>query len=151
MARQVKFVKSLVVENAMVHQGDDEIRTAFMRRVPCVPIDSDFNEAIETMAPVETHVSPIIRFCEIGKPDVFIAYSPEVEELLGVPFSTMHRELKERDAALSREREVSSALESQRDRADEQSYALMRMKWWDKLNFLFAPQWTLNYLIGGTF
>ena len=41
---------------------------------------------------VQEVVVPITQFCKPGKPDVYIAYSKEVEELLGMPFSMILRE-----------------------------------------------------------
>ena len=56
----------------------------------------------EMFAPTEMEVTervvPITHFCRPGHPDLYIAYSEEVEELLGVPIRVI---LKEKDAAIS--------------------------------------------------
>ena len=46
---------------------------------------------------VETQVVPIMRFCQNRdghRKDLYIAVSPEAEELLGVPINTLHRDLR---------------------------------------------------------
>ena len=47
---------------------------------------------------VTEKVVPITQFCRPGRPDLYIAYSEEVEELLGVPIRVI---LKEKDEALA--------------------------------------------------
>jgi hypothetical protein len=47
---------------------------------------------------VTEKVVPITQFCRPGRPDVYIAYSEEVEDMLGVPFRVM---LKEKEQALA--------------------------------------------------
>jgi len=50
---------------------------------------------------VEHVVVPITQFCRPGRPDVYIAYSREVEELLGVPIRTLITEKDEAIASLN--------------------------------------------------
>lgn len=45
---------------------------------------------------VTERIVPITQFCRPGKPNLYIAYSQEVEDLLGVPIRVL---LQEKDAA----------------------------------------------------
>ena len=47
---------------------------------------------------ITERVVPITQFCRPGRPDLYIAYTEEVEELLGVPIRIL---LKEKDEAIS--------------------------------------------------
>ena len=62
---------------------------------PLIASDGEILALTEPMKITE-RVVPITKVCSRGKSDLYIAYSEEVEELLGVPVRVI---LKEKDAA----------------------------------------------------
>lgn len=98
----VKFIKALVIdERPMV--GPDEIRYHAMGRIPPVPIfeAGGAEEYLLTAESVETMVVPIheLRGCDSMNhtypPELYIAYSKDVQMLLKMPFDAIKRELQE--------------------------------------------------------
>ena len=92
--RQATLIIGL--ETRIVYCGQD------VRYYTTGPLDyplmaSDGEISTEKMT-VPEKIVPITQFCRPGKPDVYIAYSEEVEELLGVPIRCI---LKENDAAIA--------------------------------------------------
>jgi hypothetical protein len=72
---------------------------------PLVATDGSMLVPTESIA-VEERIIPISQFCRPGKPDLYIAYSEEVEELLGVPFRTIYKEVQETREEISRLRSL---------------------------------------------
>lgn len=55
---------------------------------------------------VEERIVPITQFCYgNGRPDLYVAYSHEIEELLGIPFQVI---LKEKETALGEAKRLRS-------------------------------------------
>ena len=71
-----------------------------------------------------------MQFCHTGKPDVFIAYSEEVEELLGIPVRCMQKELETLRASLS------SATYNEK-KAKDKLLKFQSMSRWERFKFLF--------------
>lgn len=61
-------------------------------------IATDGEMLTPTEVTVTERVVPITQFCRPGHPDLYIAYTEEVEEMLGVPIRVI---LKEKDEAIS--------------------------------------------------
>ena len=57
---------------------------------------------------ITEHVVPITQFCRPGRPDIYIAYSHEVEDFLGVPISVLIKEKAQAYAELQRLRSLTA-------------------------------------------
>lgn len=99
--RYVKFIKALVVdERPMVNPK--EVRHHMMEPMPVPCLEPGGREEyLLTEQTVETMVCPIheLRGCDKENPtyppELYIAYSRDVQMLLKMPFDTMKRELEE--------------------------------------------------------
>lgn len=90
-------------------------------RIELHTMDSLFSE-------IESHVVPVSRVCRTGHPDLFIAYSPQVEEKLGVPIR-----------AILREAEASRlAWNSARDHMLRLQNRITEARFLDRLKYLFT-------------
>ena len=100
--RYVKFIKGLVIDERPM-LNPDEVRYHAMGPVPPVPCiePGGAEEHLLTEETVETMVCPIheLRGCDKENPtyppELYIAYSRDVQMLLKMPFDTMKRELED--------------------------------------------------------
>jgi len=79
-----------------------------------------------------THVVPITQICFAdGRPDLYVAYSEEVETLIGVPVRAMKKraEVEEESAAVNAAK-FNILLDTARE--------LVGLGFWDRLRFLFG-------------
>jgi hypothetical protein len=96
--RYVKFIKALVIDERPVF-GPDEYQYHVMENI--VPLAGEVEEYLVSEQTVETMVVPIheIRGANSIRPDwppeLYIAYSKNVQLLLEMPFDTIKRELEE--------------------------------------------------------
>jgi len=128
--RRVQFIKGLVIdERPMV--GPDEIRYHAMGQVLPVPVfeAGGAEEYLLTEQTVETMVVPIhdLHGCDTVNPtyppELYIAYSKDVQMLLKMPFDTMKRELEEcRDFCTVQRHMLAEYLAA---------------PWWRRLRYLF--------------
>ena len=72
---------------------------------PFLATDGEMLIAPEELTVTE-RIVPITQFCRPGHPDLYIAYTEEVEELLGVPIRVLLKEKDEAIAALDRFRSM---------------------------------------------
>ncbi len=102
--RYVKFIKGLVIDERPV-VGPDEIRYHAMEQmpVPLFELKAGGSNPAEFLIPeetIETMVVPIheLRGCNNVRPDyppeLYIAYSKDVQMLLEMPFDTIKSELE---------------------------------------------------------
>ena len=93
--REATFVRGLVIERVrMVNR--DELRYQMWDRLPSVASDGTLLLTEDTG---QERIIPITEFCYgNGKPTVYLAYSEEVESLLGLPFRVI---LKEKEQAIA--------------------------------------------------
>ncbi len=125
--RKVTFIKSLNVDLVPM-LGHEEVRYHMMGPAPPIPILTDETEEyLLTEATVETMVVPV-HMLRTGNRNVrdtlYIAYSKEVQDLLGMPFDVMKRELDE----------CRAHAEVQLHMLDKYRHA----KWWRRLGYLFS-------------
>lgn len=98
--RVVKFIKSLNIEEVPAYCGDE---VQYMRMTGTVqPIDHD--EFADFGVTEKIHAAPVHHFSrsfsggncfnpnKVERVDAFIAYSQEVQELLGMPFDALKEE-----------------------------------------------------------
>ena len=132
--KRVKFVESLNVKEVAVGSCVDMMRYATLEE--CAPIDG----TDRILAPVKTNtrVVPIHQFCESGKPDIFIAYSKEVEELLGMPFNVLHNDLKEAKAYSERIKSSLSRFTLENDVLSKKLLQVNNASIWQRLKYLLT-------------
>lgn len=132
--RYVKFIKGLQIDERPM-LNPDEIRHHHMEPMP-VPIlePGGAEEYLLTEQTVETMVCPIheLRGCDNENPtyppELYIAYSKDVQMLLKMPFDTIKRELEECRAT-----------------CDEQRGMLTDIRtavWWRRLKYVFTRSFT---------
>lgn len=96
MMREATLVTGLKMERVRIG-ADNEVRYRTMEMMPLFASDGAMLFPEKTINVVDGIV-PVTRFCYgNGKPDLYVAYSHEVEEILGIPFQVI---LKEKEAAL---------------------------------------------------
>ncbi len=127
--RYVKFIKGLQVDERPV-LGPDEIRYHVMEPMP-VPLfnGDDQEEYLLPEGTVETMVVPVheLRGCDKEDPryppELYIAYSKDVQMLLQMPFDVMKRQLDEQSTQIM-------------TLYDERA-AIRRATWWRRLVYVF--------------
>jgi hypothetical protein len=98
--RKATLITGLETQMVMMHHVDEGARYHVMPPMrPLIASDGAMSEPFEEMTVTE-QVVPITHLCQPGKPDLYIAYSEEVEELIGMPFRTILREKNQAQAAL---------------------------------------------------
>lgn len=93
--KRVKFVRELVVDDVRYVGGYVEYR--------CIGTSPDITRVLKNdqegflLGVEERRLAPVHHLCDVHdgtRRDVFIAYSKEVQELLGMPFDTLTEELE---------------------------------------------------------
>ncbi len=103
--RWVTVVTGLVTEKAMA-RGDGKVIYACAH--PIMARDGVVLDGSEKLAEITSMVLPISDFHRLGpegRDDWYVAWTPEVEDLLGVPYSAMTERLRSQEAQLIRLRE----------------------------------------------
>ncbi len=121
--RRVKFIRDLVVEEVM---AVSIVEYATYKPMPPVMFDSD-TVALDLVE--ERRVVPINQICGPNQPDLYIAYSQEVEELLKVPIACITRQCEELEEQLSHTRDILSCTQAYVRR--------LKGSFWLRLRFLF--------------
>lgn len=88
---------------------------------------------------VNKHLVPITRFCHTGKPDLYVAYTEYLEEVLGIPIRTI---IKEKDEWLG----ACQSARKEAERWKARYSAINCMTLWQRLKFLIKPVKTLEAL-----
>ena len=126
--RRVKFIKELIIEEVLAGPYVEYYERSFdFSR--CALIGDD--EVIGPLDVATRHIVPVTQFCSTGKPDLFIAYSKQVEELLGIPFRVI---LDEKEIALK-------SLREERQKSSRLSFditLLTSLGWWDRFLFFLG-------------
>lgn len=95
--RTVQFIKSMEVSE-VICRDPHSVRYIQPFDMPALmATDGEMLIPFEEMTITES-VVPVTEFCINGKRDIYIAYSREVEELLGIPIEII---LREKDAAIA--------------------------------------------------
>jgi hypothetical protein len=115
--REVTFIESF---NTRTVYAGDVVEYQSMGYAPNVAIGTDtFLESV----PIKTEIAPVTRICSSAKPDVFIAYSREVEEIIGVPIRVII--------------EKSESCEKSLHRAKIWQARIFSMSVWDRIKAVF--------------
>lgn len=89
---------------------------------------------------IEKHLVPITRFCHTGKPDLYVAYTKYLEEVLGIPIRTI---INEKDEWLR----AYQGARSEADNWGSRYSAINCMTVWQRLKFLIKPVKTLEAML----
>ena len=93
--KEVKFIRGLVVENAIIHSSLDSMR--YFTTTGSKACKDVFGAPVylQTEGPkVEAKVAPLHCFNKgRGGDDIYIAYTEEVEDLLHIPFKLLKEEV----------------------------------------------------------
>lgn len=123
--RMITLITDLVIER-VPYYGDSEMT---LHEIP--PLNFNTAEEGFIQAEIERHVVPLVQICkqtDKGRDETFIAYSPKVEELIGVPINLVYRDLKtsqQRNAELARRNTVLS----------DKWRRVRLMTFWDRLKY----------------
>lgn len=95
--------------------------------------------------PIEREIIPVLQFCKAGGPDLLVAYSSEVEELLGVPIRTLSKEnaglhdvVLRVKAEVNEQARVARKWHSFFTASEDKLRGYMYMTLWQKIKFLFG-------------
>lgn len=102
--RKIKFV-SMKIEDRMVYDHDEILEV-----VGCMSVQDEAGGFVRAEDTVEIKrvVVPINTIKHINRPDLYIAYSPEVEDILNIPIAAIVRRANTNDMVMvEREREIS--------------------------------------------
>ena len=131
--RRVKVITGLKIEERFAGDHVEVWKQAFYPPYPSRIQGTD--DYLVSDFPIEREIVPVLRFCKAGKPGLLVAYSSEVEELLGVPIRTLSKE----NAALR------SAVGGTRSTANAKIHAALKtlhryryMTFWQRIKFLFG-------------
>ena len=129
---KAKFISRLVVEDVQVVSDRDYIE--YYQHQPACPIKwSDTVMLLEHEQTVKRLVAPINHISGTGRKDVFIAYSEEVEELLGIPIRAILKRVEVAESATKQERDIAR-------KALWNLHLFETMGFIDRLFFLFNPK-----------
>jgi hypothetical protein len=124
--RKVLFIRDLVVEE--VHIADVHEYAYYGRTTQPVLFGHDAVAVSEVVC--DKKIVPFNQICQEGKPDLFIAYSEEVEELLGQPIRAIKAQAdyaqKQATNAVARYHRNLRYLND------------LKSSFWRRLNFLFG-------------
>lgn len=127
MSKLVTFVSGLRTE--LVPQYDHgTVRYHEMKH----PFAVSNTSVLDLTEAVQTKIATVFQICEIGKRDVYVAYSEEVEKLLGIPIRCI---LKEKNNALAESKRYRSRL-----------WAIHGMSFWNRFVFLFTKKLPVRFL-----
>tara|TARA_R100001143_G_C3360997_1_gene135681 strand:- start:13239 stop:13616 length:378 start_codon:yes stop_codon:yes gene_type:complete len=100
--KRVKFVRQLVVDDVRYVGDYVEYR--------CIGTSPDITRVVKgdeegfLLGVEQKELAPVHHLCDVHngtRRDLFIAYSKEVQELLGMPFDTLSNELEDAREAIS--------------------------------------------------
>lgn len=138
--KKVKFVRSLNIENVEYYKHD-EIRCTNM-----TPVMGDYGYGyLDTGAQVTDRVVPITKFTrykrdprtqEVFSQDTYIAWSPEVEELLDLPFRSLNEQI---DTLKTKTWKLEDELRGYKEANRELKSCLDKSAtFWQRVKYLFA-------------
>jgi len=141
--KTVKFIESLNIREVPLLYGDS-IRYQSPERLAFVGLDA----AIPVDEPVKTHVAPAHHFYEAfngdhpwQEPEVietYIAYTEEVQELLGMPFDTLKKNLEQEREAHSKTHKDLEKISSANNRVVDKLEMVSKSSFWQRLKLLFS-------------
>ena len=135
--RKAILVRGLITEEVHSQKYAEYYSTrAWPWRVPVKGEDTML--LLNTDIAHEHHVVPVHRFCQTGKPDTYVAYSHEIEKLLGIPIQSMTNQIDTLSSDLETQRMIHSRLESKYVCYRQKLDAMWNMTLWDKIKFLFG-------------
>lgn len=130
--REVTFIRDLILERKLVGT-EDEIRQHRYGTLPHLPtgeaVISDPGETVE----ITTEIIPVIALRGMPRTTrdtLYVAYSRKVEELLGLPFAELSKQIQDLSTANAGLRATNSMLRTQRN-------AYRRATLWQRIKFLF--------------
>lgn len=127
MVRKVKLIMGLIVEEVLAHS--DRIEYFSNNSINANYSIASDGKILDTKY-ITKSIIPIHKFCAIDKPTLYIAYSDEVEELLGNPIRTC---IAETERARKREKDLACQAFDARNELNKYK----TMKFWSRLKFLF--------------
>lgn len=128
--KTVKFIRSIVIDKVTKLSGleyFEYVRTKGPRLASRV---TESDEVLLTEK-FERAVVPITQLCMTGAADVYIAYSEEVEKDLGIPIRAIITSARAKEANYG---EIATKFNILLDTSRE----LYRLRWFDRLKFLFG-------------
>ena len=96
--RRVKFIKDLVIEEVLVYAAQEVFEHKHYNFPPLRHLDLRADELVA--ADILSDDIPIHRFCRDGEDDIFVGYTPEVQNLLQMPFDVLRLENKTLEAVV---------------------------------------------------
>lgn len=133
--KYVTFISGLKIEK-VPHFGRDELDYHLL--IHCTRTDDGAVLGMSKEMPLDTRTVPITELCGLGRDDVYIAYSEEVEKLLGIPIRTLVADL------VTRKRLISEFIEEKRRIYIESHYAQSQLRLlrtanlWQRIKFVFT-------------
>ena len=135
--RKAILVRGLITEEVHSQKYAEYYSTrAWPWRVPVKGEDTML--LLDKNIACDHHIVPVHRFCRTGNLDTYVAYSHEIEELLGIPIQAMTKQIDNLSSELEIQRIVHSRLTSKYVCYRQKLDAMWNMTLWDKIKFLFG-------------
>lgn len=131
--RRVKVVTGLKVEERWAGDCVEVFKQVFYPPYPTNIRGTD--DFLISDFPIEREIIPVLPFCTRGKPDLLVAYSAEVEEILGVPIRALS---KENDELRLVARDIRDQANATYYTVAKTVYKYKHMSLWQRIKFLFG-------------
>jgi hypothetical protein len=141
---EAKLVRGLVVERVL-DEDPDKLEYSYYDHVSFA---TDGKVVLHPKSQKEIRKGvPVIELCNYGKHNVYVAYSDEVEELIGVPIRTIMKELVDSRKLVERLIGEHGANSINRNRLEGVITQVRGMGLWGRIKFLFGhrPEWLTSY------
>lgn len=120
--RTAHFVSRLIVEEVR----DLSSVRYYEHVMPEFPIVATDGAVLDIEHAVTEHIAPVYHICRTGRQDLYVAYSKQVEELLGIPIRLL---VEEKESARGETR-----------RLQERLWMVAGLSFWLRLKFLFTKR-----------
>ena len=141
--RRVKVITGLKIEERFAGDHVEVWKQVFYPPYPTRIQGTD--DFLVSDFPIEREIIPVLTFCKTGKPDVFVAYSSEVEELLGVPIRKLSKEnaglhdvVLRTKAKVNEHARAANKWHSFFTASEDKLRGYMYMTFWQRIKFLFG-------------
>lgn len=135
----VDFITSLNVEEVPKLSSADYIQYITRGGKPDDASRVTASDAVLLTERYYTHIVPVNQICfSDGRPDTYVAYSEEVERLIGVPVRVIKKQAEAAEDNAQVARRAAFLAEEEADRWRLEYYKIYNWGFWQRLRFAFT-------------
>lgn len=135
----VDFITSLNVEKVPKLSSADYIQYITRGGKPDDASRVTASDAVLLTERYYTHIVPVNQICfSDGRPDTYVAYSEEVERLIGVPVRVIKKQAEAAEDNAQVARRAAFLAEEEADRWRLEYYKIYNWGFWQRLRFAFT-------------